>query len=1004
MVGVSDREVLAKRLNEAGLLEDRLIPVRDGEKASVVNHHDPDNRYSNFAGISGNYGVYAGANPAGDRWLIDVDVDDYAEDADSDGLEAVNSLPETLTIESPHTDGTNGGHRYYVIVRENVDQHLNDAIGVYNPVPSWGEVRVRNQYVVGPGSELDSCDKDWHDCSEEGEGTYTIANDAPIAEIELDDLVDLLRQSGYDGSDSGGQSGQNATNGNLSTDIDSDGYEEALEVARNDSKIVTYLTEGADLDFDGDRSDADFYVACRMVENYVPERQARELLENGLGEGNTPNTKVRERGDSYWRRTWENARQKVAQDDNSGHSGKTGEPTGSDSDTPIVVENGRTYYVEDGEKTEVLNFELDVESILRVDNREVIEANLRRSGGSTHSVQFEPRHLQKKQRFKDNVLDGKFGLTFTPPSLKSEVVLNELNEYIGTLDVPVRQGTHHIGLHDGEWVTPDGSLGSDGWVDEPGYTYINRNVALERALSLPTETAEYDSDDVERIVTALPQTRDTARMLAVLGWFYAAPLRPYIFEDWGAGAFNHLNITGDTGSGKTTTLRYLWRCFGVEEDPFDVADTKFAMLSALAASNGLPVWYDEYKPSEIQDYRLDQFHDLYRKAATGGTATRGRADQTTEEYHTHAPVIVSGEEQIRRPAERRRSIMVSFREEVTAKGTETRATFKKLVGEGRVQDGELVLPDHAPDPTNHALAYYRWITGRDATELRAKWQDARELVWQKRREWNGEYDLDDMEIQGLQTVAFGWMLMRAFAQEHGVELADLPDETDLDDALRHVAGEIGPDGQRKSHMDRFVELFERAAAADYVERGQHYDVVHEGSMGEEELRVHLSRTYDALSKYARDHGLDSQELLSNPDDYRKRFKEATESGETYVANYSQQTPGLGRCAGIYTVATMTELDFDRQTFGLDPIGGGSKIADSDGSQKATADGGEVEGSKAKVEQYLRTDCKKGNVVTVADVAGSLDGLSPDEAESALDRIQKQSSLLQVVHNGWKVLQ
>jgi len=348
--------------------------------------------------------------------------------------------------------------------------------------------------------------------------------------------------------------------------------------------------------------------------------------------------------------------------------------------------------------------------------------------------------------------------------------------------------------------------------------------------------------------------------------------------------------------------------------------------------------------------------------------------------------------------------MVSFREEVTAKGTETRATFKKLVGEGRVQDGELVLPDHAPDPTNHALAYYRWITGRDATELRAKWQDARELVWQKRREWNGEYDLDDMEIQGLQTVAFGWMLMRAFAQEHGVELADLPDETDLDDALRHVAGEIGPDGQRKSHMDRFVELFERAAAADYVERGQHYDVVHEGSMGEEELRVHLSRTYDALSKYARDHGLDSQELLSNPDDYRKRFKEATESGETYVANYSQQTPGLGRCAGIYTVATMTELDFDRQTFGLDPIGGGSKIADSDGSQKATADGGEVEGSKAKVEQYLRTDCKKGNVVTVADVAGSLDGLSPDEAESALDRIQKQSSLLQVVHNGWKVLQ
>jgi len=974
---MSEREVLARRLNEAGLLEDRFIPVRDGAKKSVVAHHDPENRHSNFASVGGNYGVYAG------NGLVDVDVDDYADDADSDGLEAVNSLPETLTVESPHTDGEKGGHRYYrVSTDKTVDEYdidgvlaryikddgptatyraaKNDSValgiaerfGKVNLGPSWGELRVCNQYVVGPGSELDSCDKDFHDCSEEGEGQYTIANDAPIAEIQLDDLIEVLRASGYEES----EGVQNPQTEELHTDSGSDGYEEALEVARNDEKIVTYLTQGAGVDFDGDRSDADFYVACRMIENHVPKSRAEKLLLNGLGEENTPNTKVRERG-GWYANTWENARQKVKQNQNTQDSATSDSEPGQ---TPIEVDSTGTYYVQDGERSQVLNFELDVESILRVDNREVIQATLDRPDGATHEVQFEPRHLQKKQRFKDNVLDGKFGLTFTPPSRMAETVLNALNEHIGTLDVPIRQGTHHIGLHDGEWVTPEGSLGNDGWIDEPDYTYINRNVALERALNLPSDSGMYDESDVREIVAELPQTRDTARMLSVLGWFYAAPLRPYIFEEWNAGAFNHLNITGDTGSGKTTTLRYLWRCFGVESDPFAVTDTKFAMLSALAASNGLPVWYDEYKPSEVQDYQLDQFHDLYRKAATGGTATRGRADQTTEEYHTHAPVVVSGEEQIRRPAERRRSIMVAFREDVTDKGTDTRAAFKSLVGEGRVEDGELVLPKDAPDPTNHALAYYRWITDHEPTELRAKWQDAREVVWQKRREWDSEYDLDDMEVQGLQTVTFGFKVMRAFAQAHDVDTSDLPGEEALDKALQHIAGEIGPDGQRKSHMDRFVELFERAAAAEYVERGQHYDIVHEGKGAEEQLRIHLSRAYDAISKYVRDHGLDNEELLSNADDYRKRFKEAAESDETYVVAYSQVTTGLGRCIGLSTIQTMNQLEFDRATLGLDPIESPTKDSqdsptEAGSTETAAADGGEDKvGNRDKVDNLVRT--------------------------------------------------
>lgn len=190
---MNDRETLVRRLDSAGLLEKRLIPVGDGEKASKVYHNDASNRKSGFDSLSGNYGVYAGATPEGDRWLIDVDIDDYSDEAGGEALDAVNDLPDTFTVESPHTDGETGGHRYYVVIGKDVHKSIEAVAGAKNPGPSWGEIRVHNQYVVGPGSQLDSCDKEWcDDCSEPDKGYYQIAADREIAEITLSQLFAVL--------------------------------------------------------------------------------------------------------------------------------------------------------------------------------------------------------------------------------------------------------------------------------------------------------------------------------------------------------------------------------------------------------------------------------------------------------------------------------------------------------------------------------------------------------------------------------------------------------------------------------------------------------------------------------------------------------------------------------------------------------------------------------------------------------------------------------------------
>jgi hypothetical protein len=180
---------LANRLSEVELDENRVVPLRHGSKVTDAQHTDSNNRCDFVEWLSQhhstttdlrNYGVYAG------NGLLLIDIDDY------DGTEkpaALDDLPETFTTKSPH----GGEHRYYT-VPEDVPDAIKDQVGSKNPRESWGEIRSHHQYVVGPGSQLDGCDKNWCDrCSADDSGYYRIAEDRPIAELEIETLLNFLK-------------------------------------------------------------------------------------------------------------------------------------------------------------------------------------------------------------------------------------------------------------------------------------------------------------------------------------------------------------------------------------------------------------------------------------------------------------------------------------------------------------------------------------------------------------------------------------------------------------------------------------------------------------------------------------------------------------------------------------------------------------------------------------------------------------------------------------------
>ena len=173
-----------------------------------------------------------------------------------------------------------------------------------------------------------------------------------------------------------------------------------------------------------------------------------------------------------------------------------------------------------------------------------------------------------------------------------------------------------------------------------------------------------------------------------------------------------------------------------------------------------------------------------------------------------------------------------------------------------------------------------------------------------------------MVIQGFQTIKFGTTLYRAFASEMGVDVDTLAVTTErVKQSIRYVAGS-GTGAEHSSHLDRLLGLLTRAASAGYLTDGEHYTTINAGE-SHAELAIHLSTAFDKVRKYAREHDIRGDDLLSSANDYKARIKDASDDPESYVTTHSQKSPPLNRCVRIH-IGDATELvdGFEPEAFGV----------------------------------------------------------------------------------------
>lgn len=943
-------DVVRERLEAAGLSEERFINVVDGKKRTY-NH---DDRWSDPRDVPGtNYGVYTLREDP----LVILDVDDHDDGTEEDAaaLEALENLPETLTIESPHVaeDGV-GGHRLLKLNGDDPPAEIFDReFGTENPTASWGEVIVKNKFTVGAGSRLNGCSKEWCDeCATDEGGRYEMKHDADVATVDPEDVVEALAADPdlsrtttetIDHSELGEGGVLEDTHG-AGEEYDGperewtrEEIEDMLDALPGDQHWDDWTRTGYAV-YDWDDTDVGkevFREWSKENEDWsgaggVGDKNIDYIWRKGEPGDGSDNASV---GTLVWL-----AKQNGWNDDSTG--AVRGSNTGSGRDdgdlpAPVVfdVHNGGYAEYHEGDEEgsgwyeRVTNFQLELLSLLtRRDGSKEFHLRVHPAVGEPYDVEVEPVVFNDPRKFTKEVLVGE---TVVFDGGRQE--LNRLKEFVGSQDAPRRRSTKQIGLHGDEFVTPSGSMTADGWTDDPEVVYTDDASQLNPLWQLNgDEPADVDEEEVAEILRLLPRTRDRERFLPVLGWFYAAPLRPLI-QDW-EGEFNLLNVLGDTGAGKTATLETMWRLFGMDGELLRADSTAFTILTALSSSNSLPVVFDEYKPADMSSYSVDKLHQYLRTSTKGGVESKGNADRTTDNYHLNAPVCLAGEQPIQGPAEERRTIMTTFTREGVIGDTPASRAFARLIG------GKADSTYHeGRDLEQHAIAFYQWLLDEDRKRLRELWRHAREHVLDvlDDRGFSAE-SFDDMVIQGFQTIKFGCTLYRAFAEEHGVD-ADMAGVTTtaIDDALEYVAGE-GGGADHVSHLSRFVELLARAAAADYLEEGEHYTFVDDGVDGDAELRVKLPTAFDQVRRYARDHDVRGEDLLDNLNDYRARLRDNAENSTGYVTATSVTTrlneSTVTRCVAFDTEMATTEIE----EFEVSMFGGSDSEAAADAEEPGLA--------------------------------------------------------------------
>lgn len=468
----------------------------------------------------------------------------------------------------------------------------------------------------------------------------------------------------------------------------------------------------------------------------------------------------------------------------------------------------------------ITSFKIIPKELLVMETSDCLKCDIQSSQGNYYeNVLIENTDWHTKQKFLKSL--GHQDCVF----LGSENDLQALCQFT-QVRIPIRKtGTKIIGLHEDVWVVEGINI------IKTGKEEAQKIVPFEKGSDAFYHKIRYqemtDADHqymlgvfYDNITNINKQTK----IFAYLGWLFATPLKPKI--DSIIGAFPLLFVHGSHGSGKTSMSKIFARLVGYSDPiPNSVTLKTFPLLKMLSSTNAIPQWYDEFKVADMREQDVDNILRFMRKAYAGEVESKGRADQTVENYKISAPMAVMGEWNINQPAIMERVIIIRLNDEVK-KNFEMRRAFNII--------NEIQLEGFMPKFIEHCLNV-------DAEEL---FESAQAFVSEHFR----LLLVAPRVKNNLAVMIFGLELLREYAHNNKVTVPNINYGQLLDDQLEEITG--SKTGTVTSAVDQLMEELSIMAEKSEVKEFEDYKmIVTQGGL--KLLAINFKKVFRGFKVYAK---------------------------------------------------------------------------------------------------------------------------------------------------------
>lgn len=226
--------------------------------------------------------------------------------------------------------------------------------------------------------------------------------------------------------------------------------------------------------------------------------------------------------------------------------------------------------------------------------------------------------------------------SFTGKNTNEVVKLKDwINKYFALDNKEIYQGAKFLPVDDKfELITATGTLKAD----SKDYSIIADQTKIDMM-----DILEITTEELQELMQNLFEFCEYSKAISIIGSVIS-------FLEVGQNIaanekLHHLLIVGESGSGKSTILERVVAPllnYPVEEKKA-ISTTTFATQKILSTGN-YPVLFDEFKPSMMDQRKIQKLSDMLRNAYDRTTINRGDKSFEIKDFKLTRPIVIAGEE------------------------------------------------------------------------------------------------------------------------------------------------------------------------------------------------------------------------------------------------------------------------------------------------------------------------------------------------------------------------